>query len=142
LQSVLGDRYTVHPCANLYTDTHIDSTIVPLRPGLVLVNPARVNDDNMPAFLRGWDRIVCPELVDTGFVGDHPKSSVWIGMNFLVIAPGKAIVDKRQVGLIRELERHGVEVIPSQLTHCRSLGGGFHCVTLDVRRTGELATYR
>lgn len=142
LQSTLGDQYTVHPCDNLYTDTHIDSTIVPLRPGLVLVNPARVNDDNMPAFLSGWDRIVCPELVDTGFVGDHPRSSVWIGMNFLVVAPGKAIVDKRQVGLIRELELHGVEVIPSQLTHSRTLGGGFHCVTLDVRRTGELATYR
>jgi scyllo-inosamine-4-phosphate amidinotransferase 1 len=35
-----------------------------------------------------------------------------------------------------------VEVIPAQLTHTRTLGGGFHCVTLDVRRTGELATYR
>jgi glycine amidinotransferase/scyllo-inosamine-4-phosphate amidinotransferase 1 len=142
LQSALGEQYTVHPCEGLYASTHVDSTIMPLRPGLVLVNPARVNDDNMPALLRGWDRVVCPELVDTGFVGDHPRSSVWVGMNFLVIAPGKAIVDKRQSGLIRVLERHGVEVIPAQLTHCRTLGGGFHCVTLDVRRTGELATYR
>jgi scyllo-inosamine-4-phosphate amidinotransferase 1 len=106
------------------------------------VNPARVNDDNMPAFLRGWDRVVCPELVDTGFVGDHPTSSVWIGMNLLVVEPGKAIVDRRQSELIRVLERHGVEVIPSQLTHSRTTGGGFHCVTLDVRRRGELATYR
>ena len=142
LQSALGEQYTVHPCEGLYTSTHVDSTIVPLRPGLVLVNPARVNDDNMPAFLRGWDRIICPEPVDTGFVGDHPRSSVWIAMNMLVIGPGKAIVDKRQSGLIRELERHGVEVVPAQLTHCRTLGGGFHCVTLDVRRTGTLATYR
>lgn len=142
LQALLGDRYTVHACEGLYTSTHIDSTIVPLRPGLVLINPARVNDTNMPDFLRGWDRIVCPELVDTGYLGDHPKSSVWIGMNFLVVAPGKAIVDKRQVGLIRVLEQHGVEVIPAQLTHSRTLGGGFHCVTLDVRRRGELATYR
>lgn len=142
LQAVLGDQYTVHPCEGLYTSTHIDSTIVPLRPGLVLINPARVNEDNFPAFLRGWDKIVCPDLVDVGFVGEHPRSSVWIGMNFLVVAPGKAIVDKRQPALIRELERHGVEVIPSQLTHARTLGGGFHCVTLDVRRKGELATYR
>jgi scyllo-inosamine-4-phosphate amidinotransferase 1 len=142
LQSALGAQYTVHPCPDLYTSTHIDSTLVPLRPGLVLVNPARVNDANMPAFLGGWDRIVCPELVDTGFVGDHPRSSVWIGMNFLVVAPGKAVVDKRQSELIRVLEQHGVEVIPAQLTHSRTLGGGFHCVTLDVRRTGELASYR
>jgi glycine amidinotransferase/scyllo-inosamine-4-phosphate amidinotransferase 1 len=142
LQSVLGSEYTVHACENLYTSTHIDSTIVPLRPGLLLINPARVNDDNFPAFLRGWDKIVCPELVDMGYVGDFPNSSVWIGMNFLVTAPGQAIVDKRQTGLIRELERHKVEVIPSQLTHSRTLGGGFHCVTLDVRRKGALATYR
>ncbi|MYW28514.1 inosamine-phosphate amidinotransferase 1, partial [Streptomyces sp. SID2119] len=142
LQAAVGDQYTVHPCEGLYTSTHIDSTIVPLRPGLMLVNPSRVNERNLPAFLRGWDRIVCPELTDTGYVGDHPRSSVWIGMNFLVIAPGKAIVDKRQTVLIRELERHGVEVIPAQLTHSRTLGGGFHCVTLDVRRRGELATYR
>jgi scyllo-inosamine-4-phosphate amidinotransferase 1 len=142
LQSVLGDQYTVHPCAGLYTSTHIDSTIVPLRPGLMLINPSRVDDDNLPVFLRGWDRVVCPELADTGFVGEHPHSSVWIGMNFLVVGPGKAIVDKRQPALIRELERHKVEVIPAQLTHTRTLGGGFHCVTLDVRRTGELATYR
>lgn len=141
LQSVLGEQYTVHPCENLYPDAHIDSTITALRPGLVLVNPARVNDDNWPAFLRGWDRLVCPELVDIGFVG-HPRSSVSIGMNFLVVAPGQAIVDKRQLELIRVLERHRVEVIPAQLTHSRTLGGSFHCVTLDVRRRGELATYR
>jgi glycine amidinotransferase/scyllo-inosamine-4-phosphate amidinotransferase 1 len=142
LQAAVGDQYTVHLGEGLYTSTHIDSTLLPLRPGLMLVNPARVNDDNIPAFLRSWDRVVCPELVDTGFVGDHPHGSVWIGMNLLVVAPGKAIVDKRQPALIRELESHGVEVIPAQLTHARSLGGGFHCVTLDVRRTGELATYR
>ncbi|MET9953307.1 inosamine-phosphate amidinotransferase 1 [Streptomyces sp. NPDC006339] len=142
LQAALGDEYTVHPCPGIYTSTHIDSTIAPLRPGLVLVNPSRVNDANMPDFLRGWDRIECPELVDQGFVGPHPRGSVWIGMNFLTVGPGKVIVDKRQVDLIRLLERHGVECIPAQLTHARSLGGGFHCVTLDVRRTGELATYR
>ncbi|MFY1636541.1 scyllo-inosamine-4-phosphate amidinotransferase [Solwaraspora sp. WMMB335] len=142
LQAALGDRYTVHACEGLYASTHIDSTLVPLRPGLVLVNPARVNDTNFPEFLQGWDRIVCPELVDMGYVGDHPKSSIWIGMNFLVVAPGKAIVDRRQTGLVRELERHRVEVIPAQLTHSRTLGGGFHCVTLDVRRKGDLATYR
>ncbi|MFD0373220.1 MULTISPECIES: inosamine-phosphate amidinotransferase 1 [unclassified Streptomyces] len=142
LQAALGDEYTVHPCPGIYTSTHIDSTIAPLRPGLVLVNPSRVNDRNMPDFLRGWDRIECPELVDQGFVGPHPRGSVWIGMNFLTVGPGKVIIDKRQVDLIRVLESHGVECIPAQLTHARSLGGGFHCVTLDVRRTGELATYR
>ena len=54
LQATLGDTYRVHPCRNLYSSTHIDSTIVPLQPGLVLLNPARVNDGNLPEALRGW----------------------------------------------------------------------------------------
>lgn len=142
LQSVLGERYTVHPCRGLYASTHVDSTIVPLRPGLVLINPERVNDENIPGFLRDWDRIVCPDLVDTGFLGSRPACSKWIGMNLLVIGPGRVIVDRRQVELIGQLEKHDVDTIPLQLTHSRSLGGGFHCATLDVRRSGRLECYR
>lgn len=142
LQSALGDEYTVHPCRDLYASTHVDSTIVPLRPGLLLVNPSRVSEKNLPDFLRGWDRIECPELTDIGYVGERPYCSVWIGMNLLVIGPGRVIADRRQPSLIRALEKHNVEVIPMQLTHSRTLGGGFHCATLDIRRTGQLETYR
>ncbi|MEU3991654.1 inosamine-phosphate amidinotransferase 1 [Streptomyces platensis] len=142
LQSAVGDTYTVHPCRKLYASTHVDSTIVPLRPGLVLTNPARVNDDNMPDFLRPWEAITCPELVDIGFTGDKPHCSVWIGMNLLVVRPDLAVVDRRQTALIKLLEKHGMDVLPLQLTHSRTLGGGFHCATLDVRRSGSLETYR
>lgn len=142
LQSALGEKYTVHPCRDLYASTHIDSTIVPLRPGLVLLNPARVTEENLPSFLRGWDRIYSPELVETGYVGERPYCSVWIGMNLLVIRPDLVMADDRQVALIRLLERHGVDVVPMRLTHSRTLGGAFHCVSLDVRRVGMLETYR
>lgn len=142
LQNFLGDSYTVHPARGIYASTHVDSTLVPLRPGVLLTNPSRVTGDNLPAFLADWERIECPELVDTGFTGTVPRASPWIGMNILMTAPGRAIVDRRQRGLMRVLERHDVEVLPSQLTHARTLGGGFHCVTLDVRRQGGLTTYR
>ncbi|MFE1559104.1 hypothetical protein ACFW6V_29475, partial [Streptomyces sp. NPDC058734] len=52
------------------------------------------------------------------------------------------VVDRRQTELIKLLEKHGTDVLPLQLTHSRTLGGGFHCATLDVRRTGSLETYR
>jgi glycine amidinotransferase/scyllo-inosamine-4-phosphate amidinotransferase 1 len=142
LQSALGERYTIHPCRGIYASSHVDSTIVPLRPGLVLLNPARVNDDNMPEFLRGWDRLWCPELVEIGYRGSRARCSNWIGMNLLVIRPDLAMVDDRQPALIRALESHGIDVVPKRLTHARSLGGGFHCVSLDVRRAGPLDTYR
>ena len=141
LQSTLGDAYKVHPCRGLYASTHIDSTLVPLRPGLVLLNPERVNDQNIPDFLRGWDRIYCPELVDPGYVGERPFCSIWIGMNLLVVRPDLVVADDRQLELIRALERHGMDVLAMRLTHSRTLGGGFHCVSVDVRRAGKLETY-
>ena len=142
LQSVLGGGYTVHPCRDLYASTHVDSTIVPLQPGLVLLNPERVNEDNLPAFLSGWDRIYAPEMNDVGYFGEHARASVWIGMNLLVIRPGLVIADDRQPALIRALEARGIDVLPLRLSHARTLGGGFHCVSLDIRRRGALETYR
>ncbi len=142
LQAVLGKKYTVHPCRNLYSSTHVDSTVVPLRPGLVLVNPSRVNDDNMPDFLRSWNVLHCPEPVDIGFTGDRPHCSVWIAMNLLMVRPDLAVVDRRQTDLMRLLEKNGIDVLPLQLTHSRTLSGGFHCVTMDVRRSGSLETYQ
>ena len=142
LQSVLGAEYTVHPCRGIYASTHVDSTIVPLRPGLVLLNPERVNDGNMPDFLRGWDHLWCPDLELTGFTGRRPYASNWIGMNLLVVRPDLVVADDRQPALLRMLEKHGIDVLALRLTHARTLGGGFHCVSLDVRRTGQLETYR
>jgi N-dimethylarginine dimethylaminohydrolase len=62
-------------------------------------------------------------------------------MNLLMVNPNLAIVDRHQIPLIRELEKCGVDVIPLQIRHSRTLGGGFHCVTLDVRRSGTLEDY-
>lgn len=141
LQSILGSSYRVHPCYDLYDSIHIDSTLMFLRPGLVLLNPERVNPKNLPEPLKKWDKIWCPKLVDVGFSGPHPYSSVWVGMNILMINPNLAIVDKNQIELIKILEKHSIEVIPLELRHSRTLGGGFHCVTLDVKRRGKLEDY-
>jgi scyllo-inosamine-4-phosphate amidinotransferase 1 len=142
LQSVLGASYTVHPCRGLYAATHVDSTIVPLREGLVLLNPKRVNDENFPAFLKGWERVWCPEPVDIGYAGSIPRASRWIAMNLLVVRPGLVIADDRQRELITTMAKYNIDVLPLRLTHAQTLGGGFHCVSLDVRRSGSLQTHR
>jgi scyllo-inosamine-4-phosphate amidinotransferase 1 len=142
LQSTLGPDFRVHICRDLDVGDHIDTTIVPLRPGLVLLNPARIDDSKLPPFLRSWDKVWCPELVDTQVPGTLSFSSVWIGMNILVVRPDLAIVDRRQPALIAALEAHGVDVLPLQLTYDRLIGGGFHCATLDIRRAGDLESYR
>ncbi len=141
LQNTLGSDYRVHCSRNLYSGLHIDSTITLLRPGLFLANPARVRPDNIPEPLKNWDMICAPPMIqneqsDIGYI-----SSVWLGMNLLVVNPHLAVVDAQQTELIRLLERNCFDVIPMTLRHGRKLGGGFHCVTLDVRRTGMLEDY-
>lgn len=61
-------------------------------------------------------------------------ASEWIGLNLLSINEKLAIVDKKQTQLINKLKNQGVEVIPLELRHDRLLAGGFHCVTLDLKR--------
>ncbi|MCP4552642.1 MAG: inosamine-phosphate amidinotransferase 1 [Bacteroidetes bacterium] len=141
LQSILGDKYRVHKLRNLYEGVHLDSTISLLKPGLVLLNSERVNEDNLPIQLQKWDKIWCHDLVDIGYSGAHAYSSVWIGMNLLMLNPNLAIVDKRQTKLIKLLEKNKIDVIGLQLRHSRSLGGGFHCVSLDTRRKGIFEDY-
>ena len=65
LQSLLGDDYRVHTTDKIYRSAHIDSTVMALRPGLVLLNPTRVNQDNCPAVLEKWDKIYFDDIVFT-----------------------------------------------------------------------------
>ena len=51
------------------------------------------------------------------------------------------IVDKNQKPLRKILKQHGIFSIPLELRHARTLGGGFHCVTLDLHREFKLEQY-
>ncbi|HEY4025564.1 MAG TPA: inosamine-phosphate amidinotransferase 1 [Candidatus Dormibacteraeota bacterium] len=141
LQRVLGDGYRVHPVSGVYEGTHLDTTIAVIRPGLVLINPERVREDQVPSIFRSWDIIWCPEMVDTGYAWSYPRASIWQGMNLVMVNPGLAVVNELQKPLIAELETHRVDVIPLRMRHARSLSGGFHCVSVDVRRRGSLEDY-
>lgn len=118
---------------NFYAGVHIDSTIVPLREGLVLVNGSRVTTENLPRVLKDWEVIYCNHVEEQGFF-QYPYASKWIALNMLVVNPHTVIVDKNQPMLIDFLEKNQFTVVPMQLRHSRTLGGGFHCVTLDLHR--------
>jgi glycine amidinotransferase len=141
LRQVLADEYRVHPLQGVYHGDHIDTTITLLRPGLVLMNPERIQRDQVPEMFRKWEILWCPEMVDTGFGGSYPRASIWGGMNLIMVNPGLAVVNDAQLPLIKALQRHKIESIPLRFRHTRTLGGGFHCVTLDVRRRGTLEDY-
>ena len=145
LQSILGDKFRVHFLKDVYYGSHIDSTIVALRPGLVLCNPNRVNDDTLPKILKQWEVIYSPPMENTErYDADYLSKCIgsdWIDMNALSINPSLVVVDRNQPTLIKFLEKHRFDVIPLKLRHSKLMGGGPHCVTLDVRRTGALQRY-
>lgn len=116
-----------------YSGVHIDSTIVPLREGLVMVNASRVNMDNLPNVFDDWEVIWIDDVVEQSFY-EYPYASKWIALNMLVVDPYTVIVDKQQTKIMQILENYNFTVIPLELRHSRTLGGGFHCVTLDIVR--------
>jgi N-dimethylarginine dimethylaminohydrolase len=136
LQRTLGDKYKVHVATDLYSYAHLDSTIVPLREGLVLYNAHRVTPQNEPEIFKSWDKIWINECVgpDTSPFNLPWGASEWIGLNLLSINENLAIVDKKQTQIHERMKSFGIETIPLELRHDRIISGGFHCVTLDLKR--------
>ena len=120
---------------NFYSGVHIDSTVTPLRKGLVMLNASRVTEENCPKAFKDWEKIYITEdqIVAQDFY-QYPYASKWIAMNMLVLDPETVIIDAAQTQLINILKSKGIASIPLTLSHSRTLGGGFHCVTLDTRR--------
>lgn len=135
LQGVLGSEYTVHIIDDLYAYAHIDSTITPLKEGVVLLNGSRVHEGNYPKVFKDWKRIYVQddELVKQ-YYHEYPYASKWIGMNLLVVEPGLLIMESGQPILQSKLEQNGFECLTTDMRMARTLGGGVHCVTLDLHR--------
>jgi glycine amidinotransferase/scyllo-inosamine-4-phosphate amidinotransferase 1 len=163
LQNVLGSDYRVHTTSEIYRSSHIDSTALCLRPRLVMLNAERVSEETCPPVFDQWEKIYFDDIVgipDTTLEFHervrkpvHHKlkelgvesqldsvASKWIGMNFLSIDPEHAVVDKRQIGIMRTLERHGITPVPITFRHSYYMGG-IHCSTLDTVRDSKLESY-
>ena len=135
LQEVVGPSKRVHTIENVYSYIHLDSTIAFLREGLMLLNPARIkNVDQLPEVLRNWDVIWAPEPVDIGHYPGYCNASKWVSVNLLSINPNLVVLEEHQHDLALELKQHGIDSVMLPMRHARTLGGCFHCVTLDLVR--------
>ena len=135
LQEVVGPNKRVHTIENVYSYIHLDSTIALLREGLMLLNPDRIkNVDQLPEPLRNWDIIWAPEPVDIGHYPGYCNASKWVSVNLLSINPNLVVLEEHQHDLRRELEKYNIDSVMLPMRHARTLGGCFHCVTLDLER--------
>lgn len=122
---------------------HIDTTLVPLRPGLVMINPARKAATREQAQLfemNGWEVIVAPTPARTE-VPPMTYCTVWLSLNLLVLDPKTVCVEAGETGVQELLDKHGFDVIPVPFWDVAPFGGGLHCATADVYRIGNCEDY-
>lgn len=143
LEKHFGDRFRFHRIERL-SDSHIDSMLLALRPGMLLIRNEAVLD-YLPQKLRTWDHIVPPPPSRNNFPAydrdDLILTSPYIDLNVLSIDEETVMVNEACPELARELERHGFTAVPVRHRHRRLFGGGFHCFTLDTVREGGPEDY-
>lgn len=129
-----------------------------------MLNAQRVNERNCPKLFDKWEKIYFNDIVPyptqtleflrnvrVPTYGELKKlnvessinsiSSEWIGMNIISLDPLTVVVDKRQTGLIKVLEKNGLTCLPVQFRHSYLVAGGLHCCTLDTVRESKLESY-
>ena len=164
LQTILGEQYKIHTTEGIYRSSHIDSTLMVLRPGLILINGGRVNEDNCPSLFDSWDKIYFHDIqpypkevedfhekvwkplhkqfAELGVETDlNYMATIWAGMNLFSLDQETVVVDERQAALIKTLEAHKMKVIPLSNPNQYLMKGAFHCCTLDTVREGKLESY-
>ncbi|PPF44852.1 glycine amidinotransferase [Pseudoclavibacter sp. AY1F1] len=143
LQRHYEGRFRFHRVDGL-SDSHIDSMVLALKPGLLLVRNSGVLD-YLPDKLKKWDYIVPPAPSTNNFPTydreDLILTSPYIDLNVLSVNEDTVMVNEACPELVSELERQKFTVVPVKHRHRRLFGGGFHCFTLDTVRDGGLENY-
>ena len=143
LRRHLGPRFRIHRIEfQEPLPTHIDTTLVPVRPGLVLINPGRpCTNGGLELFRKdGWQAVPAPPSVRTGPSPARDVSN-WISMNILMLDERTVVVEQAETPMIELMRSLGCEVIPCPFDRVYPFGGGFHCCTADIRREGSLRSY-
>ena len=143
LERHLGEGFRIHRiesrCPN---PMHIDSSMVPLAPGKMLVNPDYIDVERLPPVLKAWEMLIAPRPDPvTDVMSKISMCSPWTSINTLMLDEKRIVVDRSQPTLIAKLKEWGFEPVPCDFTAFGPFGGAFHCATLDVRRRGALQSY-
>lgn len=125
------------------TPWHMDTTLVPLRPGFALVCPGRPPLEKAERELfemNGWEVVESPRTL---LKKKMPMTycSLWLNMNLLALDPKTVFVEASETPVQELLDRHGFEVIPVPFYDVSAFGGGLHCATADVYREGSCEDY-
>jgi glycine amidinotransferase len=127
---------------------HIDINILPLRPGLMMVNPELqpMGTDFAELMKRNdWEVIESARPVHhyditCGSVNERVGTS-WISMNCLSLDEKTVCVEGHETAYQDQLDKLGFNVIPVPFDGVLPFGGELHCSTCDVHREGDCKDY-
>jgi glycine amidinotransferase len=143
LERHLNGRYRIHRVHRM-ADSHIDSMLLALRPGVFIARHEGLRD-MLPEALRTWKFLVPPAPDPGDFPvydeDDLVLTSPYIDLNVLSIDEDTVLVNEDCTGVRKMLDAEGFTTIPVRHRHRRLFGGGFHCFTLDTNRAGGFEDY-
>lgn len=115
---------------------HIDTTICPLRQGLLIYCPFRVSEKALRKHqvLSDWDLRPLPFAPKPRLEPPSFTCSDWLVMNVLVLDGKKVIVDETDTEFADWMRELGMQPIMCPLRHVNSIGGASHCATVDLVR--------
>jgi len=139
-----GNEFNFHLIDRM-ADNHIDSILLPLRPGLILIRDPKYIEF-LPDFLKKWDFIVAPEPQEDSVLSSDSETihlaSKYVDINLLSLDEETVVVNKLYPELIKTLEGYGFNVLPVRHRHRRVFSGGFHCFSLDLERASGKQSYK
>lgn len=115
---------------------HIDATILPLRQGLLVYHPYKVTEQSLRKHdvLADWDLRPYPFDPPPREYPPLYMTSRWLCLNALVLDGEKVFVEASDVETRQWFESLGMTCIPCPFQHVNSIGGSFHCATVDLVR--------
>jgi glycine amidinotransferase len=142
LRSVVPEGYTVELIESTNDHAlHIDTTLLPLRRGVMVYNPHFVTEKTLRGLraLAGWELHPYPL-----WPRDHPPgsgrppaymTSRWIVMNVLILDEKHVFLEAQATEFADWIrDKFGMEPIMLPFQHVNSIGGSFHCATVDLVR--------
>ncbi|KAK6544738.1 hypothetical protein TWF694_001423 [Orbilia ellipsospora] len=115
---------------------HIDATILPLREGLLVYHPYKVTEDALRAHkvLANWNLVPFPFIPQAPEWPPLYMTSAWLPLNALVLDGERVIVEASDERTIKFYGELGMKCIKCPFKHVNSIGGSFHCATVDLVR--------
>lgn len=140
LQAIVPDNYHVELLDT--TDEHamhIDATILPLRKGILIYNPERVTESELRrhTVFQDWELHSYPFRPQPRGPASPPlyMCSPWLVINALSLDEKRIVVEANDTQFASWIkQKFQMEPIMCPFQHVHSIGGSFHCATVDLMR--------